>query len=235
MNCSQLSSPSGINIADVVGLEKLSAEHLAITVKKMTVNYGDAFLNKESDEFQRVLDIFERCQKLGWSKNEYFERLEEFLDERRWHNFTRADFMNKERRKLYNRAWYLEQVAKNPSAEFEAYYVPTDQGEIIMYRFRSEKRIQGLRFVEAFEQKTKRIDDNSRLLEESSIDKEANKKILDDALKKFYSKSVVKQVKPKTDSTPAVVEEIHSEALDPETVQKQLQIIQDKYGKINKN
>lgn len=204
-------------------------------LEKLTTNYNVKFTDVRSLDFKRANDIFHRCVELKWSRKEFQIRLNEFLDTHKWFNFTRADFLACERKQLYPRAWYLEQVAKNPSAEFEAYYVPTDQGEIIMYRFRSEKRIQGLRFVEAFEQKTKRIDDNSRLLEESSIDKEANKKILDDALKKFYSKSVVKQVKPKTDSTPVVEEEIHSEPLDSETVQKQLQIIQDKYGKINKN
>ena len=204
-------------------------------LEKLTTNYNVKFTDVKSLDFKRANDIYDRCVELRWSRKEFSMRLNEFLDTHKWFNFTRADFLACERKQLYPRAWYLEQVAKNSSTEFEAYYVPTEQGEIIMYRFRSEKRIQGLKFVEAFEPKTKRIDDNSRLLEESSIDKEANKKILDDALKKFYNKSIIKKAKSDNTTSTEVVEEVQSEPLDPETIQKQLQIIQDKYGNLNKN
>ena len=68
-------------------------EHLDVMIKKLTVNYGeDKFIKTNTAEYQRVPDIFKRCQALGWCRNEFFKRLEEFIDERRLQNFTRAIF-----------------------------------------------------------------------------------------------------------------------------------------------
>ena len=154
------------NIAEIIGLPMLGSNpnDLLEFVSKLSVNYGIDFLNHDSADYRRAEEIFSRCVELRWSKFEFDKRLNEFLDTNRWFNFTRADFLNIERQKLYPHSWYLEQVSKNPSAKFEAYYVGTD----IMYRFKSDRPIRGLKQIDWF--KSGQAVNESHRLEQSAAD-----------------------------------------------------------------
>ena len=173
------------NIAEIIGLEMLGSNpnDLPNFLAKLSTNYGINFLDQETIDYRRAEEIFSRCVELRWSKYEFDKRLNEFLDTNKWFNFTRADFLNMERSKLYPHSWYLEQVAKNPSAKFEAYYVGTD----IMYRFKSDRPIRGLKQIEWF--KSGQAVSESHRLEQSEADAKETWQKVSELCKKYNFKN----------------------------------------------
>lgn len=151
--------------------------------EKLTTNYGIDFTDIKTTNYHKAKDIYQRCVELKWSKYEFNKRLNEFLDTNKWFNFTRADFINLERQKLYPRSWYLEEVAKNPSAKFEAYYINGD----IMYRFKAERPIRGLQQVDWFRQ-GQAIEESHRL-EQSEADAIETMQKVDELCKKYNFKN----------------------------------------------
>ncbi len=127
---------------------RLDAMDFTNLIIKFSVNFGLDFSPKEDNQyFLKVKDIFERCKALGWSKEEFSQRLEWFLDNHQWKDFTRAHFISKyERPKLYPYTWYLEQINKNPDSakDIESWEVPINGQNIIMYRYADGTNIPGL-------------------------------------------------------------------------------------------
>lgn len=157
--------------------------HLMDFLTKLTTNYGIDFLNQDNADYQRAKDIFARCTELNWSLFEFNKRLNEFLDTNKWFNFTRADFINIQREQLYPHSWYIEEVTKNPSAKFEAYYVNGD----IMYRFKKNRPIKGLTPVEWFN--GGQIISESHRLEQSESDAIETMKKVSELCKKYNFKN----------------------------------------------
>lgn len=107
------------------------------TVNTIDDNGNPVQKSTPSSNFLLVKDIFDRCQELQWSKEEFKHRLEWFLDNHVWDNFKRAHFINGfDRPKLYPYAWYLQEYYKNPNADFEGYEVPTTENKtIVLYKY----------------------------------------------------------------------------------------------------
>ena len=163
-----------------------SAEDLPKFLAKLSINCGVNFEDVYSADYQKAKDIYTRCVELRWSQYEFEKRLNEFLDTNKWINFTRADFLGLERQKLYPHSWYLEQVSKNPSAKFEAYYVGTD----IMYRFKSDRPIRGLKQIDWF--KSGQAVSESHRLEQSAEDSQETWNKVSELCEKYNFKNPFK-------------------------------------------
>jgi hypothetical protein len=107
MKSVQLATDSNF-VSDIAGERELDSKDFTDYLLQLSSNFNVNFADRESNEYIKAKGIFDRCKNLGWSANEFNERLEIFLDTCVWKNFNRADFMNWERPQLYDYSWYLE-------------------------------------------------------------------------------------------------------------------------------
>jgi len=86
-------------------MTKLDLDYM---LAKFSVNYSLDFYADKSSSRLKCQMIFERCNELNWSSEEFRNRVESFLDTCKWDTFTRADFLNYDRPMLLTHSDVME-------------------------------------------------------------------------------------------------------------------------------
>lgn len=107
---SELSRLGSVPLAMFASGVGLDADDFDVFVGKLAINFGPAYADPDANEWALAKMIFDACEKAKFTKREFYDYLDRFLEDQVYPNWKMGDFFKRERKKLYR---YAEVLAKH--------------------------------------------------------------------------------------------------------------------------
>lgn len=133
-------SSRGVLLSAVTPGERMSTDDASYFAGRCTSAYGYDFTEAETLFNARVWDVWEQCQRDGWTSETFRRAVDRFVVAEKFATWAPADFFAKAGApKIYGHVWYAEQVAAGRGAEVGRYVTTTPSGaEQVVWGWRIE-------------------------------------------------------------------------------------------------